>query len=109
MKTTSVAHSSQSSARRSIELSHATIKERENHRHTTVANEDDLPSAIGDVGEEWGAQYKRLVEYKTKYNDCNGPYRYATDLQLASWVQNQRYQYNLKMRNLSSRILEKCT
>jgi hypothetical protein len=43
MKTTSVAHSSQSSARRSIELSHATIKERENHRHTTVANEDDLP------------------------------------------------------------------
>jgi len=48
----------------------------------------------------WDYRYNCLIEFKKEHGHCNVPYRYAIDLQLGRWVQNQREFF--KRRTLST-------
>jgi len=48
----------------------------------------------------WEVRFKCLVDFKRSNGNCNVPYRYAKDMQLGRWVQNQREFF--KRKTLSS-------
>lgn len=43
--------------------------------------------------------FKRLQEFKHEYGHCNVPQGFATDLELATWVKNQRQAYRYMLDN----------
>jgi hypothetical protein len=45
--------------------------------------------------------FKRLQEFKHEYGHCNVPQGFTTDLELATWVKNQRQAYRYMLDNKS--------
>eukprot|EP00956_Cyclotella_meneghiniana_P036683 scaffold129003_cov20-Cyclotella_meneghiniana.AAC.1 len=44
--------------------------------------------------ELWDTQYEALLEFKSKYGDCNVPQNFVQDPSLGKWVNRQRKRYN---------------
>eukprot|EP00956_Cyclotella_meneghiniana_P027352 scaffold61109_cov22-Cyclotella_meneghiniana.AAC.5 len=42
----------------------------------------------------WDSQYEALLEFKSKFGDCNVPTIFAEDPSLGRWVHNQRTKFN---------------
>jgi len=52
------------------------------------------------INYQWQQMFKKLLQFKVQYHHCNVPQRFQKNLELASWVSNQRQAY--KKQQLSS-------
>ena len=54
----------------------------------------------------WDERYAELEQYKAKYGDCNVPWKWSKNPQLADWVSRQRRQYRLYQEGKKSSLTE---
>jgi len=54
---------------------------------------EDIGFVWNPFESKWEEMFEALVEYKKEHGDCNVPKRWEENIQLATWVQNQRSGY----------------
>ena len=48
-----------------------------------------------NINKNWEQRYAELEQYKAMYGNCNVPWKWSENSQLANWVSQQRTQYRL--------------
>ena len=57
------------------------------------------------VKKDWEKNFKKLIQYKQKFGDCNVPHEWKEDPSLANWVKIQRKVKNQLPKNFKERLI----